>query len=385
MSRDQSNQKKSFSKYHWAILIGIVLTTCFLLLLLTEYIFRSTEKVMIQTGKGRYVVLNEPIINTVNSFQLKDCKKADSYSGIETIQFKADENGFLEPFNKNSDTSISIVFLGDATTAGLHLTPKQRFPHLTGKQLTSKTNYKVIGQNAGYPGNDLVHSTNRLIGTILPLKPDFIVLLHTINDLKILLKNDSYWGDEEEKKVKAFKFNDEKESYTDLFTLKHIRQIKSPYSKGSTIKLHSKISKYLTIDTTLLFQKYERVLTTFIKTSSSWGVEPILLTQFNHFQLMNFEGKLSNSKIWCAFSNIPITEQELITIHQRLNTIIKTTATENGITYIDADRYLSNNKDLFYDALHLNSKGADSLADILSDSLLLKIESIKKNYFNHNE
>ena len=47
--------------------------------------------------------------------------------------------------------------------------------------------------NGGVSGNHTLHSTLNLIAKVIPLKPDYVVLMHNTNDLGVLRQTGSYW------------------------------------------------------------------------------------------------------------------------------------------------------------------------------------------------
>ena len=68
----------------------------------------------------------------------------------------------------------------------MYVTPDNRFPHLTAIKLEQTLGLKVNGINAALSGNNSMHSLLLLLGKVVPLRPNFVVLMHGINDIGTL-------------------------------------------------------------------------------------------------------------------------------------------------------------------------------------------------------
>ena len=99
---------------------------------------------------------------------------------------KTDNNGFIENGNKinfaGNDTT-TIIFFGGSTTEQLFVPEASRWQSILERKLNerqSKPKFKVL--NGGVSGNNSLHSTLNFIAKGVPLKPEFAVLMHNIND-----------------------------------------------------------------------------------------------------------------------------------------------------------------------------------------------------------
>ena len=106
----------------------------------------------------------------------------------------ADINGFLLPKTKNKKPDLTIAFLGGSTTHVVSVALKDRFPYLVGRLLEERLGKKVHSLNAAAPGSHKHHSINVLFNKVLPKNPDYVVIMHAINDLNILLLSNDYWN-----------------------------------------------------------------------------------------------------------------------------------------------------------------------------------------------
>ena len=107
---------------------------------------------------------------------------------------KIDENGFID--NGNSDEAnpkLRVIFLGGSTTDNLFVQPENRFPSVVELSFRKALNQTVVTHNAGVAGNNSMHSYLSFIAKGIPLKPNYAVLMHNVNDLSLLSKTESYW------------------------------------------------------------------------------------------------------------------------------------------------------------------------------------------------
>ena len=104
-----------------------------------------------------------------------------------------DSEGFIEPARRHKQPDLNIVFLGGSTTECMYVAPDNRFPHLTAVKLEQALGLKINGINAGFSGNNSMHSLLLLLGKVVPLRPDYVVLMHGVDDIGALSSNGTYW------------------------------------------------------------------------------------------------------------------------------------------------------------------------------------------------
>ncbi|MBR9831828.1 hypothetical protein GYB57_06755 [bacterium] len=339
------------------IIVFLVVVSTVILCLSEFYLGQSKTK-MIRKGNSRYVDLGEPSPNSHINLKLDTNSSPDLFILNDSLEFETDKNGFIKPSFLKENNNTSIVFLGDGTTANLHLKPEDRFTYLTGKNLQLNT------FNAGFPGNDIIHSINRLIGTIIPLKPKYVLLMHTLNDLIILTENGNYWDYEKNQKVKSFESLENENDFSSLLTLKKIRSTLFNQTK----EIEETKNQTIKIDTSLIYKNYRSALLTFIAVCKDWHITPILMTQAN---LLDSTKNISN--LLKLSLNNGLTDEEIIAIHRRFNSLIIQTAKSQSIHYIDLDQHLSNQPQYFYNELALKPEGSKYVSTIISDSLSIWI------------
>ena len=109
-------------------------------------------------------------------------------------RLRIDGDGFIIPSRIHDKPDMSLVFLGGSSTACGYMAEKQRFPYLAGQILEADTGKKINSYNSGVGGNNSLHSLNILLNKVIPLKPEFVLLCHNINDLTTLLLEGTYWS-----------------------------------------------------------------------------------------------------------------------------------------------------------------------------------------------
>lgn len=118
-----------------------------------------------------------------------DIEHPDKLVNVET-----DDLGFLVPSTGHKNPDITLAFMGNSITYGEHISPKDRFPYLTGQLLEEKLNKKVNSLNSATAGQNMFQSINVLVNKVLPQNPDFIIILPGQNDITLLRNSKGYWN-----------------------------------------------------------------------------------------------------------------------------------------------------------------------------------------------
>ncbi len=296
-------------------------------------------------------------------------KRTDSLERQGYI-IRTDEFGFIENGNEinfSEKISKSIIFLGGSTTEQLYVPEKSRWSSILERNLNKldQENSFII-RNASFSGNNSMHSTLNFIAKAVPLSPDFAVMMHNMNDLGILRLTGSYW--ETPKKFSLIQIQE-----SSIFLL--FRQIKDLLIPNSyeliknTISNNDDFAEYRNlniVDIELIEDQFRRSLNTFIDVSLAWGVEPILMTQFNR---VNLEDELFNK-----ISSSMINKEEYVESYVRLNDVIREVSATRNVDLIDLAKLIPSSSDYIYDAVHLNENGSKLVAEILTDYWITKLE-----------
>lgn len=272
-----------------------------------------------------------------------------------------DSDGFIATGNNFSDstkTSIDIVFLGGSTTEQLFIPEKSRWQSILERALNNaeqKHLYKVF--NGGVSGNHSLHSNLNLVAKVLPMRPDYVVLMHNINDLALLRLTGSYWVSPEKKSLILYEKNRSfyllARDIKDLLIPNIYELIKkiSPLRDDYADYRNKPIYDYHVIE-----KLFKSSLVSFISICRAWDIEPILMTQFNRINMENdlFVEKFYDKEI-----------ANFVLNYHNFNETIKTIAADYNVDVIDLAALVPSTKYYIYDDIHLNEAGSKLVADIL--------------------
>ena len=146
-------------------------------------------------GTDRSIVLRE-----LNPNQYASIRPNNNYmkdvENLEQIDYEIniDEDGFIKTGNHvELSPDIKILFLGGSTTETLYVPEKNRFPSVVERNLRSQLTQTINIFNGGVSGNNSMHSLFALLAKGIALEPNYVVLMHNINDFALLSKTESYW------------------------------------------------------------------------------------------------------------------------------------------------------------------------------------------------
>jgi lysophospholipase L1-like esterase len=286
---------------------------------------------------------------------------------------ETDNNGFIitgnHPYDSKEDVK-KIVFLGGSTTEALYVSEEQRWESILEQNLNNSNlqgAYQVF--NGGVSGNNTLHSILNLIAKVIPLKPDYVVLMHNVNDLTLLRQTGSYWNAPPSYSIIKIETNET------LFLI--ARQLKDllmpniyPFIKRQMPHkdefAETRAQNNHEID--IIENEFRSALITFITVCQSWNIEPILMTQFNRINL--------NDGLFVRVYNDTNIE-EYVNKYHRLNEVIRDVGSNYNIDVIDLATLVPRSSDYLYDAVHLNDAGSLYVADILSNFWLSKLKVSK--------
>ena len=300
--------------------------------------------------------------------------------------FRVDNNGFILPHNSHENPDHEIVFLGGSSTECMYVTENNRFPYLAGQLIEEKTNKLVNSYNSGASGNNMVHSMDILLNKIIPMKPDIVVIMETVNDYTILAYDHTYWP-EGTTRSELITINDyfpkvKKETffwhfkglfktifpniYYRIFLIKekvlHPLQQKEPYDEWAG-------RRHMIKDRDFEFMKkeYKWILELTVRASKTHNITPVLITQANRFKdipddfiLKNLEPMLNGGISYATF------KEE----YDTFNEIIREVAKIYEIPLIDLAILVPQEREYMYDTVHYNDVGSKFVANIISERLI---------------
>ena len=295
--------------------------------------------------------------------------------------FRTDKDGFIVgPKNDKINDTVSIIFFGGSTTECLYVEEELRFPHLVSQNL----NVRVL--NGGVSGNHSMHSLLSMIGKGIPYKPSHIVLMHAINDLSLISKSLSYWNAPQSRSLVQTN-----STTTNKFTAYGVvRLVKDLMIPNTWIRVRHKFSNTLERIapqdefTDYRDKKYEvsevekamvieftASLKSFVALSKIWGIEPILMTQFNRFKINDEFSKASYEK-----TPQPIPYNDFIRLYKKANEIVRTVAKQEKVFLIDLEAEIPSTNEYIYDEVHLNTNGSKLVAEKITASFKTRYSSV---------
>jgi len=359
------------------ILIIFILLLLLLAIVLAEYSLKIIypEKVIDYGSQERHIRLRErpPEFKAYVSPASSEMQYIDGLDAGKKL-LRTDKNGFIEPSGEYKNPDMNIVFLGGSTTECEFVEENKRFPYVVGKKIEEQTGLKVNSFNAGMYGNNTLHSINILLNKIIPMKPDIIFMMHNINDLHILMHEQTYWNNNSTRSpILSVDYKTgvlrkiKNATFPNLFReLKfHINNV---LSKGSNDEFYNTRNNKITINSKKIIEQFEINLKLFVSISKISGIKPVLMTQFNRFKEKPDETVLKS--IGKSLEQFNMSYQEYRELYNSLTDSILKVAAKNNIAVIDLSSKVPKTNEYMYDSIHLNNNGSLYVSKIVSDNLL---------------
>ena len=270
-----------------------------------------------------------------------------------------------------------MIFFGGSSTECRYVDEKIRFPYLVGR-LLEKNGKKINSFNSGVSGNHSLHSIDIFLNKGLKLNPDIAVMMHNINDLNILLYQQTYWNNHPYRSLLTTTKNVPPYRHVNIKNILH-KILPNIYTRLSILKdtyldngekqkdefVHLR-GKRLTIDKNEILEKFERNLRAFINISRAYGVTPILMTQANRFK--KEPDKIIIEK-WRLERDFGITYEEYRDIFFQMNQVIRRLAISDGVLVIDLAMEVPQSNTYMYDVVHFNDHGSKHVSSLIADQL----------------
>lgn len=278
-----------------------------------------------------------------------------------------------------SSKRVDIIFFGGSTTECVWVEEALRFPYLVSQNLVNTEGKNLRVLNAGVSGSNSMHSMFSHLAKGIPHRPQYAVLMHAVNDLSLLSKTLSYWDGPITRKIVV-----EGQNKIDKgFLYENLRFIKDIIFPNIWINtryyFHSYVDEIIASDEWALHrerkfefaqientikQDFKASIKSFIFMTRAWGIEPILMTQFNRVRHSDkFVKNLYIDK------KQGVSWNEWVKLYAMANQIIREVSHEEDVLLIDLDILIEPDSRYMYDAVHLNTKGSIKVADIITDFL----------------
>ncbi len=354
--------------------------------------FFQSQSVIASLSKGtdRSIVLRE-----LNPNQLASIRPNNNYmkdvENLSQIDYKVnvDENGFISTGNGlEFNPEIKILFLGGSTTETLYVPEKNRFPSVVERSLRSHLTQTLNVYNGGVSGNHSMHSIFALLAKGIPLEPNYVVLMHNMNDFALLSKTESYWIAPKGRAIlienNDANFSTIEDSSRNIFfnLIKTAKNILVPnlytYLRPrlfADIKLYRDefegfTKNYIDLDLDLMERNFRSSITSFVKISKAWNITPILMTQANRID-HNFK----YFQRWVIrYQRGEMTSREFSDLYKRMNEITQEVAIQENVTLIDLDTQIPKTNEFLYDAIHLNEAGSILAGELVTKKLVQVIK-----------
>lgn len=323
--------------------------------------------------------------------------------------FEIDVNGFIQPSRVHDNPDGEIVFLGGSTTACLTVPPLNRFPYKVGRLLEQDSSHKINTYNGGVHGNATLHTTNILINKIIPMKPTMVVMMHNINDLAILIHEESYWNNNKyrsnisyrkkplKRAVEGIKdllipnlyfrlipyknmvqqnltsllklFSSKKEKIDQEKTQQNVHALAS----GAIDEFASSRNPQKDIDEEKTVEEFSRALKVFVEISRIYGIKPVLMTQANLLHETKTDGDKGLyhwAKNWGSVLANDAATLKTENLYRSFNEAIREVALSTNTVLIDLDRKIPKQEKYFFDIVHLSEKGSLLAASVIAGHLV---------------
>jgi len=288
--------------------------------------------------------------------------------GLEAreVAFKTDKDGFIAGSSEPTGP-IDIVFMGGSTVECLYVDEGNRFPALTSLLLRRSDGSATNTKNAGVGGSHSVHSMLSLHAKVLPLKPRIVVIMHNANDLFLLMHTGSYWKAPEKRSIVQVATHSTirtiAKSAKDML-IPNIYALMRMVDRTRIYKDEFEGFRATAVSNADITKDFRSSLTAIVSVLRAWGIEPVLMTQFNR-------NDYSDGFIKAQFEKVtqPWTWVEFVRHYKHFNDVVRQVSAETRTFLIDLDAEVPHSKDYIYDALHLNDEGSKLVARIVSREL----------------
>ena len=344
-------------------------------LLVTSFLFAVilSEAVLFTIGdevpsykkseSARYVVFREHVPNSEIEF-LRPGQRGE----FDVLRIDIDANGFIKStLNESRDKpDFTFLFLGGSTTETALVDPSQRFVDLVGRRVSSELDVQVETLNAGVSGNNSLHSLVSFLAKGIAVDPDFVVVMHNVNDLMSLRWMGSYWG-ENHPRPAVGRFPGSFESMIEK--IKSVIRLSIPrlhsrmaalISKGSSGEWAA-VQNKTTMDANLILNNFHSSLSSLVAISRCWGVEPILMTQPS---LISHDSSIFLSEFQNADPG------KFADLHSQANDLIRQVGEDWDVDVIDLAMLVPPDRRYFYDSVHVNNEGSALIASFISEYII---------------
>lgn len=364
--------------------IGFLVTAVlFLGLAVTE---KLLDRGLYSPGHQRFINLREhrpwfddAVLPTDQDLRIAEILERRRY------RLRVDGDGYIQPSRVHSEPDLTIVFLGGSTTECLYMEEEERFPSQVGRRLADGLKIKVNAINSGKAGNNSLHSLNILLNKVIPEQPDIVVMMHNINDLVMLLWEQSYWSPNTRRAPLVALKPSVRGSLDELSAL--ARDALVPHLARATADLSRRFGvpddprefspargQKADLDPTRLLQQFGANLQLFIEVCRQHRLVPVLMTQASRFKddpEPFIAGLLRRQEIERGLPYPAFKE-----LFDLFNQEIRRTGEVKGVAVIDLAAAIPPETTFIYDPVHLTSEGSRLASQVIAQQIRSNVQKV---------
>jgi lysophospholipase L1-like esterase len=295
------------------------------------------------------------------------------------VVIRVDEQGFLMPSRVHAHPDLVLAFLGGSTTECRAVPENQRFPYLVGRHLEQVFHVKVNAYNAARSGNNTLHSLNILLHKLMPLHPDIVVMMHSINDLITLLYEKTYWNENSSRRVivevRPTLVGQVRGFFQVLreYTIPHLYRALKEFSQRTRGGPDQDIDEFrhlrgqkVDINQPYLLREFRANLQMFVDLCRARQSTPVLMTQANRLR------ENLDPRTWKEVQVLEaqgISYAAFMELYGLFNQAIRDLGAANRVLVVDLAREIPSEPKYVSDVVHLTERGSKLTARIISRDL----------------
>lgn len=277
------------------------------------------------------------------------------------VMYRTNDRNYVEPVFSFDKPDLTIAFLGGSTTECIAVREQKRFPFLVSKLLEEK-GLKVNSLNIARSGGTLHDSINVLLNHVILERPDIVIVMHAVNDIGMLKKDDDY---------SSRMGHDVTGANICKYVLQMIssRSSLAGFCREAQLKIFGKPDKREAASySTIRIEDYEPFkdrLEAYVGICEAFDIIPVLMTQPH-------AGNIKN-ELTPGWSDP--NAQDVF------NQVIRNVGYNTGAEVIDLAKYISKNtknKDdvdrIFYDGVHVTDYGSEVYAAHITENINKKLD-----------
>lgn len=263
--------------------------------------------------------------------------------------------------------TVRIVVLGGSSVFDIHASEGEDWPHLAGARLREGGHPEAEVLNAGIPGHASADSLGRLATQIWMLEPDYVLLVHGWNDLKLLGRIDP----DHPLLARQAPYDPRADPFqNDRGPLDRLLQSSQLYVKLRTRYFQSRVAPGTEgalgedrgaagLDWAWGERQFRIDLALLAETCRAIGARPVFVTEAT---LVTADAD-EEARARIQYDYVGFDHPTLVRAYALFNDAVRAVGRERGVPILDLDRALSGRKQLFADHVHTNAEGSRALAD----------------------